>query len=60
MTKLAELFAASLGGQIVDDNRKPLTEAGFASIRRSLEAVYQDMEAHGVPAGSPLARRLFA
>jgi ZipA-like protein with FtsZ-binding domain len=60
MTKVAELFAASLGGQIVDDNRKPLTEAGFASIRRSLEAVYQDMEAHGVPAGSPLARRLFA
>ena len=60
MTRLAELFATTLGGQIVDDNRKPLTEAGLASIRRSLEAVYQDMEAHGVPAGSPLARRLFA
>jgi len=60
MVKLAEVFAASLGGQVVDDNRKPLTEAGLASIRRSLEAVYHDMEAHGVPAGSALARRLFA
>ncbi len=60
MMKVAEIFAASLGGQIVDDNRKPLTEAGIASIRRSLEAIFQEMEAHGVPAGSALARRLFS
>ena len=60
MLQVAEIFATALGGQIVDDNRKPLTEAGLASIRRTLEAVYHDMEAHGVPAGSALARRLFA
>jgi hypothetical protein len=60
MVGVAESFAAKLGGQVVDDNRRPLTEAGLASIRRSLEKVVQDMEAHGVPAGSPLARRLFA
>ncbi|HET7770961.1 MAG TPA: cell division protein ZipA C-terminal FtsZ-binding domain-containing protein, partial [Chloroflexota bacterium] len=60
MVGVAESFAAKLGGQVVDDNRRPLTEAGLASIRRSLEKVVNDMEAHGVPAGSALARRLFA
>ena len=60
MVRVAATFAKQMGGQLVDDNRKPLTEAGLASIRRTLEKVVRDMEAHGVPAGSPLARRLFA
>lgn len=59
MVKLAEGFARELGGELVDDNRRPLTEAGIATIRRSLEQIEGDMEAHGIPAGSPLARRLF-
>jgi hypothetical protein len=60
MIQLAQRLAATLGGQLVDDKRRPLTEAGLASIRRSLERVFHDMEAHGIPAGSPLARRLFS
>ena len=60
MVGVAETFAAKLGGQLVDDNRKPLSDAGLASIRRTVEKVAQDMEAHGVPAGSALARRLFS
>lgn len=60
MVKLAEGFAKDLGGDLVDDNRRPLTVAGIAAIRRSLEQIVGDMEAHGVRAGSPLARRLFA
>jgi hypothetical protein len=60
MTALAELFAASLAGQLVDDNKKPLTEAGLAIVRRSLEGIVRDMESQGIPAGSALARRLFA
>jgi hypothetical protein len=60
MVKLAEVFASNLGGQLVDDNRRALTEHGLASIRRSLERVFHDMEAHGIPAGSALARRLFS
>jgi len=60
MVGVAESFAAKLGGQMVDDKRRPLTAAGLASIRRSLEKVVHDMEAHGVPAGSALARRLFS
>ena len=60
MVRVAEAFAKALNGQLVDDNRRPLTEQGLASIKRSLEKVVRDMDAHGVPAGSPLARRLFA
>jgi hypothetical protein len=44
----------------VDDNRRALTEQGLASIGRSLERVFHDMEAHGIPAGGALARRLFS
>ncbi len=60
MVALAETFAASLGGQMVDDNRRPLTEHGLSSIQRSLDRVFHDMEAHGIPAGGALARRLFS
>jgi len=60
MCELATAFAAALGGQLVDDKRRPLSEAGLASIRRSLEAVVGEMEAHGIPAGGALARRLFS
>jgi len=60
MVELASRIAATLGGQLVDDKRRPLTEAGVASIRRSLEGVVRDMEAHGIPAGGALARRLFS
>jgi hypothetical protein len=60
MVRVAEIFATTLTGQLVDDNRKPLSEAGIAIIRRSLEGIVKDMEAHGIPAGSALARRLFS
>jgi len=60
MVRVAEVFAATLGGQLVDDNRRALTEPGLASIRRSLEKIFNEMEAHGIPAGGPLARRLFS
>ena len=60
MVRTAQSFAEKLGGQLVDDNRRPLTDAGIASIRRSLEKIVHDMEAHGIPAGGPLARRLFS
>jgi hypothetical protein len=60
MVALANTCATTLGGELVDDNRKPLSAAGLAAIRRSLETVFRDMEAHGIPAGSALARRLFS
>lgn len=60
MVQVAGSFVAGLAGQLVDDNRRPLSDAGLASIARSVEKVALDMEAHGVPAGSSLARRLFS
>jgi len=60
MIRVAEAFASALGGQLVDDNRKPLTEAGLASIRRTLEGVVRDMHARGIASGGALARRLFS
>jgi len=60
MVQLAQALASGLGGQLVDDNRRPLSDAGLASIRRTLEKVFHEMEAHGIPAGGALARRLFA
>ncbi len=56
----AEAFAKALGGELVDDARKPLSPAGIAAIRRSLEQVAARMDAQGIPAGGALARRLFA
>jgi hypothetical protein len=60
MVALAQSFAMTFGGELVDDNRRPLSAQGLAAIRRSLEQVFQRMETHGIPAGGTLARRLFA
>jgi hypothetical protein len=60
MVAIARSFAEKLGAELVDDNRRPLSDAGIASIRRTVEQVVADMDAHGVPAGGPLARRLFS
>jgi hypothetical protein len=60
MGKVAEAFASALGGELVDDARKPLGPHGLAAIRRSLDAVAGSMDARGIPAGGALARRLFS
>ncbi|HQZ46485.1 MAG TPA: cell division protein ZipA C-terminal FtsZ-binding domain-containing protein [Usitatibacteraceae bacterium] len=60
MGRVAEAFGLALGGEIVDDERRPMGAAGFAAVRRSLEAVARRMETHAIPAGGALARRLFS
>jgi hypothetical protein len=60
MLTLARHIAATLGGEVVDDNRKPLSEAGAESIRRSLGLIQRQMDGFGIPAGSALALRLFS
>jgi len=57
---LASRFAQTLGGQLVDDNRAPLGPQAVAAIRAQLDPVYAAMAAQGIPAGSPLALRLFS
>ncbi|MBE0622010.1 MAG: ZipA [Burkholderiales bacterium] len=53
-------LADALSAGIVDDNRRPLDDAALAKIRAQLQALYASMEQQGIPAGSPLALRLFA
>ena len=60
MLTLARHIATSLGGEVVDDNRKALTDAGADSIRRTLGLLYRQMDGFGIPAGSSLALRLFS
>jgi hypothetical protein len=60
MLRTAETFCEKLAGELVDDNRKPLTPSGIGMIKRSLEQVFQRMESHGIPAGTAAARRLFS
>lgn len=57
---LASRFAQTLGGQLVDDNRAALGPQALAAIRAQLQPVYASMAAQGIPAGSPLALRLFS
>lgn len=60
MGRVAGEFGAALGGELVDDERRPLGASGLAAIAKSLEAVVRRMEAQGIPAGGALARRLFS
>ncbi|MEW6132348.1 MAG: cell division protein ZipA C-terminal FtsZ-binding domain-containing protein [Pseudomonadota bacterium] len=60
MLALGRQFAFETGAQLVDDNLRPLTDAGIEKIRAQLEQIYARMEARGVAAGSRLALRLFS
>jgi ZipA, C-terminal FtsZ-binding domain len=58
--EFARTLADALAAAIVDDNRKPLDAAALGKIRAQLQGLYASMEQQGVPAGSPLALRLFS
>jgi FtsZ-interacting cell division protein ZipA len=60
MVQITKKFATTLDGIIVDDNRQPLNDKGLDAIRRHLAGVYVAMDNAGIPAGSPLAMRLFS
>jgi hypothetical protein len=60
MMVFAHQLAETLGGQVVDDNRAPFGEPAAALIRSQIEQFQGQMQSYGVPAGSPLALRLFS
>jgi hypothetical protein len=60
MLMLARQMASSLGGQVVDDNRRPLSDAGIARIKEQLADIYARMEAQQIQSGSARALRLFS
>lgn len=60
MVSFGRKLANEVGGLLVDDNMRPLTEGGIDKIRQQLAGIYQRMEARGVPSGSRRALRLFS
>lgn len=60
MVGFGRKLANDVGGLLVDDNMRPLTDSGIEKIRQQLAGIYQRMEARGVPSGSRRALRLFS
>lgn len=60
MVAFGRRLANEVGGILVDDNLRPLTDAGIDKIRAQLAQIYERMEARGVPSGSRRALRLFS
>lgn len=60
MLLVAKQMASSLGGQVVDDNRRVLTDAGIAKIKQQLADIYARMDAQQIRGGSVRALRLFS
>lgn len=60
MTAFARQLAEALGGVMVDDNRVLLTDRSLGLIRNQIGQFEQQMERHGILAGSDIAQRLFS
>jgi len=60
MLQLGRQIAGALGGNVVDDNGKALTDSGADSIRRQLQVIYREMDGFGIAAGDAVALRLFS
>lgn len=60
MVDLARRFADVLHGVLVDDNRRPLSEAALEPIRRQIAQYQAMLAARQLPAGTPLTQRLFS
>lgn len=59
MTHLSRIFATTLGGVMVDDNRVPLSDSGIKKIKQKLSGIQSIMKSRDFPAGSEIALRLF-
>jgi FtsZ-interacting cell division protein ZipA len=60
MLEVASGLAVGLGGNLVDDNRATLTEAGATRIKDQLRSIHVAMAKQGVTAGGARALRLFS
>ncbi|NWK77261.1 cell division protein ZipA C-terminal FtsZ-binding domain-containing protein [Aquitalea sp. LB_tupeE] len=56
----AKQLAAEFDAQLVDDNRRVLSDVGLARIRDQLVHIYSSMDDRGIAPGSVAALRLFA
>lgn len=60
MAHCARTLAKGLEAKIVDDNQRVLDDAMLARIGQGITTIQGRMDAAGLPAGGPLALRLFA
>ncbi|MFM9968935.1 MAG: cell division protein ZipA C-terminal FtsZ-binding domain-containing protein [Burkholderiales bacterium] len=58
--QFAQHLASGIGGNIVDDNKVLLDNAGFDAIGKKIASVQQLMASRGIVAGSPESLRLFS
>jgi hypothetical protein len=59
MITAAKLIGEELDGDLMDQDKKPLSDKGLAIIRRQIEEIDRKMSAYGVAPGSRAALRLF-
>ncbi|HEY4353221.1 MAG TPA: cell division protein ZipA C-terminal FtsZ-binding domain-containing protein [Paraburkholderia sp.] len=60
MCDYAKSLSERIGGRVVDDQRRPLPETALLAIEKQLMTLYAKLEQAGIPAGSPVTRRLFS
>ena len=56
----AKRMAQTVGGEVVDDNGRPLNDAGLAKIREQIVAAEIALRNYNIEPGSPRALKLFA
>ncbi len=56
----AQALAVGMDADVVDDDGRPLSSAGFEAIGAELGQLYAALEARDLAAGTPAARRLFS
>ncbi|MCX8567259.1 MAG: ZipA, C-terminal FtsZ-binding domain [Glomeribacter sp. 1016415] len=59
MCNYATSLSQRIGAHLTDDKQRALSAAELAAIEQQLITLYAKLEAAQIPAGSPLARRLF-
>lgn len=59
MISVAKQLADRMGGRMVDQDMKALTESGVNTIRAQIELIVIDMRKRGIPPGTEAALRLF-
>lgn len=60
MCDYAKSLSERIGARVVDDQRRPLPESTLLAIEQQLMKLYAKLEEAGIPAGSPVTRRLFS
>ena len=60
MMEVGQELGRRIGGDIVDDQHKPLAPGADVAIDQQLQALYAQLEAAGLTAGGERARRVFS